>query len=98
MGTNGDALASRRLSIDPMIMYERMQLLHVFCLVLQYRESIIMNKECSVGDLAHETDAIVPLTPVFYELNVLRKRIDSIEKGYEEKYVVPAIQSFLKLN
>jgi hypothetical protein len=65
---------------------------------LQYCKSVVMNEECSVRDLTHETDAIVPLTLVFYELNVLRKRTDSIEKGYEEKYVVPAIQSFLKLN
>jgi hypothetical protein len=40
-----------------------------------------MNEKCAIGNLSHVAHAVIPLTFVFNEFNILTQGDDSIEAG-----------------
>jgi hypothetical protein len=60
-----------------------MKSLPILAIVLYDCITILFNEESAVRELAHELDVTVPLTFVFNEFDVLRKRSYSDKAGYD---------------
>ena len=72
---------AQRFAIDGMIVRCLVQLFPSFSIVLHYGETIIVDEECAIWNLAHKTHVLVPLTFVFNEFNILAQCDHSIEAG-----------------
>ena len=60
-----------------------MKSLRILAIVLYDCITILFNEESAVRELAHKLDVTVPLTFVFNEFDVLRKRSYSDKAGYD---------------
>ena len=81
MGTEGEERIGTQLTTEGTVVRHIVDHFPVFGVVLDNGKSIPVDKKSTVGDLAHESDAIIPLSLILNEFYSLAVGEESIEGG-----------------